>query len=161
MERDALVGRLFELVRESQRETDRFDQKVADYLGVTRTEGHCLDILEEFGSMTAGRLAELSHLTTGAITKIVDRLERAGHVSRTRDSGDRRRVIIDVTPSLRRLALELYAFPGPQLEKFKARFSDRDLEVLIDFFERGGEYAEARSARLDARIRKQSRSSGR
>ena len=82
MDRVALFGRLFEMVRQSQRENDRFDQAVADYLGVSRAEAHCLDVLEQFGPMTAGRLSELSRLTTGAITKVVDRLENAGYVSR-------------------------------------------------------------------------------
>ena len=154
MDRTALFGRLFELVRESQRQNDRFDQAVADYLGVSRTEAHCLDALEQFGPMTAGRLSELSHLTTGAITKVVDRLENAGYVSRARDPADRRRVIVDLTPKLRRLAGELYEIPEPLLAGFQAQFSERDLRVLIAYFERGSELADVRQARLASKIHK-------
>ncbi|MGO9151407.1 MAG: MarR family winged helix-turn-helix transcriptional regulator [Acidimicrobiales bacterium] len=154
MDRVALFGRLFELVRESQRQNDRFDQAVADYLGVSRTEAHCLDVLEQFGPMTAGRLSELSRLTTGAITKVVDRLENAGHVSRVRDPTDRRRVIVDLTPKLRRLAGKLYEIPEPLMAEFQAQFSERDLRVLIAYFERGSELADVRQARLASKIHK-------
>jgi len=154
MDRTALFGRLFELVRESQRQNDRFDQAVADYLGVSRTEAHCLDVLEQFGPMTAGRLSGLSRLTTGAITKVVDRLENAGYVSRARDPADRRRVIVDLTPKLRRLAGELYEIPEPLMAEFQTRFSERDLRVLIAYFERGSELAEVRRARLASKILK-------
>ena len=154
MDRVALFGRLFEMVRQSQRENDRFDQAVADYLGVSRTEAHCLDALEQFGPMTAGRLSDLSRLTTGAITKVVDRLENAGYVSRARDPADRRRVIVDLTPKLRRLAGELYEIPEPLMAEFQTRFSERDLRVLIAYFERGSELAEVRRARLASKILK-------
>ena len=154
MDRVALFGRLFELVRQSQRENDRFDQAVADYLGVSRAEAHCLDVLEQFGPMTAGRLSELSRLTTGAITKVVDRLENAGYVSRVRDPADRRRVIVDLTPKLRRLAGKLYEIPEPLMAEFQAQFSERDLRVLIAYFERGSELADVRQARLASKIHK-------
>ncbi|MGP8207804.1 MAG: MarR family winged helix-turn-helix transcriptional regulator [Acidimicrobiales bacterium] len=160
MDREALLGRLFELVRESQRQNDRFDQAVADYLGVSRTEAHCLDILDQFGPMTAGQLAELSGLTTGAITKVADRLEDAGYVSRARDPVDRRRVIVDLTPELRRLAGELYEIPEPLMADFQAQFSERDLRVLIAYFERGSELADVRQARLASKIHKYAGSSG-
>ncbi len=154
MDRVALFGRLFELDRESQRQNDRFDQAVADYLGVSRTEAHCLDVLEQFGPMTAGRLSELSRLTTGAITKVVDRLENAGYVSRVRDPADRRRVIVDLTPKLRRLAGKLYEIPESLMAEFQAQFSERDLRVLIAYFERGSELADVRQARLASKIHK-------
>jgi hypothetical protein len=66
--RPGLLGRLFELVRESQRRTDEFDQAVADFLSVSCTEARCLDVLHQAGPLTAGQYAEGTRLTTGAIT---------------------------------------------------------------------------------------------
>jgi len=149
-ERSALIGRLFEVVRDAQRRNDEFDQAVADYLGVSRTEARCLDILDQGGPMTAGQLAERSHLTTGAITKIVDRLAEQGYVVRSPDPDDRRRVIVDLVPRVRRLAAELYELPPPVMRDFQALFSERDLRVLITYFERGIELAALRVARLEA-----------
>jgi DNA-binding MarR family transcriptional regulator len=71
------------------------EQFVAEMIGVGRTEMRCLGLLERHGGrLTAGRLADLSHLTTGAITGVVDRLERAGLARREADPTDRRRVIV-------------------------------------------------------------------
>ena len=156
VDREALLGRLFQLVRESQRRNDGFDQAVADYLGVSRTEAHCLDILDEFGPISAGRLSVLSRLTTGAVTKVVDRLEAVGYVKRVSDPIDRRRVILDLTPKTRRLAANLYKAPEPLMTDFQAQFSDRDLQILISFFELGNELVDARSARLAKRVSKRS-----
>lgn len=71
---------------------------VAERLGLHPTAWECLSLLFEHGSMPAGRLAELTGLTTGSITGLVDRLESSGYVQRRRDPGDRRRVVVEVVP---------------------------------------------------------------
>src|SRR5213596_3844145 len=88
-----------------------FDHSVADYVGLDRTAYRCLDILDQEGPMTAGRLAERARISPGAMTTLLDRLERKGLARRTRDTEDRRRVLVEVTPELRRLARELYGSP--------------------------------------------------
>ena len=57
-----------------------------------------MDFLNMEGRMTAGRLAELTGLTTGAITGVIDRMEKAGFVRRERDDSDRRKVFIAPVP---------------------------------------------------------------
>ena len=70
-----------------------FNQAVADRLGLHPTDLQCLNLLTlEAGPVTTGRVAELTGLTTGSATRLVDRLERAGYVVRERDAEDRRRV---------------------------------------------------------------------
>jgi DNA-binding MarR family transcriptional regulator len=54
-------------------------------LGINRTDLRCLNIVDNQGPMTAGRLAELSGLTTAAVTTVLDRLERAGYARRVRN----------------------------------------------------------------------------
>ena len=49
-------------------------------------------------------LAAEAGLTTGAVTAVIDRLERAGYARRVRDDEDRRRVKVEVTPKLEQLA---------------------------------------------------------
>jgi DNA-binding MarR family transcriptional regulator len=72
-----------------------FHAVVGETLGVSPTDYKCLDLLMRADSMvTAGRLADMSGLTTGAITGVVDRLERAGYVRRLRDPNDRRRILV-------------------------------------------------------------------
>jgi DNA-binding MarR family transcriptional regulator len=57
-----------------------------------------LNIVESRGGLTAGELATAAGLTTGAITGVIDRLERAGYARRVRDSRDRRKISLEVTP---------------------------------------------------------------
>jgi predicted transcriptional regulator len=71
-----------------------FHETVASHLGMTAAEWKCLGLLREHGSTSASRLAKLSGFTTGAITGIVDRLERAGYVRREPHPTDRRSVIV-------------------------------------------------------------------
>lgn len=76
-----------------------FNQAVADHLGLHPTDLQCLNLLTlEGGPVTTGRVAELTGLTTGSATRLVDRLERAGYVVRQRDAADRRRVLVATVP---------------------------------------------------------------
>jgi DNA-binding MarR family transcriptional regulator len=135
-EKMELAFRLGNLVRESQRFVDITDDLVCELMGINRTDTRCLDILEQLGRMTAGALAQESGLSTGAITAVIDRLEKAGYAQRVADPADRRRVLVELTDKARALASELMGEPmaawaGPLLE----RYSERDLQLMIDFME--------------------------
>ena len=106
--REELVHAFIDAVRASQTAVDLVDEAVAEYLGIHRTDARCLDILDQEGPMTAGHLAERARISPGAMTTLLDRLERKGLARRTRDTEDRRRVLVEVTPELRRMARELY-----------------------------------------------------
>jgi len=71
-----------------------YEQVMADRLGLNRTDVIVLSLLGLRGPQTAGQLAEATGLTTGAVTGVIDRLERAGFARRAPDPGDRRRVIV-------------------------------------------------------------------
>src|ERR1700741_448260 len=75
-----------------------FAAAVAERAGISSSDMDCMDFLNLEGRITAGRLAELTGLTTGAITGVVDRLEKAGFVRRERDESDRRNVFIATVP---------------------------------------------------------------
>lgn len=76
-----------------------FNQALADHLRLHPTDLQCLNLLSlETGPVTTGRVAELTGLTTGSATRLVDRLERAGYVTRERDAEDRRRVLVTLVP---------------------------------------------------------------
>jgi DNA-binding MarR family transcriptional regulator len=158
--RPQLAGRLFGLVRESQRRTDEFDQAVAGFLSVSRTEARCLDVLHQAGPLAAGELAKRTRLTTSAITKITDRLAGMSYVRRASDPGDRRRVIVALTPKTHRLATSLYEVPDQAMAEFQRRFSDDDLRVLIRYYEYGLHMADLRMSRLQSRLRRRAPRTG-
>ena len=125
------------------------DHAAAEYLGLDDTAYRCLDILDQEGPMTAGRLAERGRLSPGATTALIDRLEGKGLARRTRDAEDRRRVLVEVGPELRHRAEELY---GPREEGAQALsvYTDEQLEFLIGFLRASVAYQEERMRRLDA-----------
>src|SRR3954453_12815280 len=96
--RAALLVELEEAMRRSSAQGVVFGQAVANVAGISGSGLECLDFLNLEGRVTAGRLAEVTGLTTGAITGVVDRLEKAGFVRRERDASDRRKVFIATVP---------------------------------------------------------------
>jgi DNA-binding MarR family transcriptional regulator len=129
------MRRLKEAVRGAQVASDLIDEAFCDFIGVNRTDGRCLDIVDQRGPMTAGDLAREVGLTTGAATAMVDRLVAAGLLDRSGDPHDRRKVLVNVTPEAKRLAAEVY---GPIVEAttpYVESLSDQDLLTIIQFLE--------------------------
>jgi DNA-binding MarR family transcriptional regulator len=152
-ERERLQAELSNEVRGNQRATDVVDELVCQLLGVNRTDARCLDILDQDGSMSAGDLAAASRLTTGAITAVIDRLERAGYARRVPDPSDRRRVLVELTPKAYASAMELMVEPYKELyAPLAARYSDDDLRLLIDFTRQGRELQERHAEWLRERL---------
>ena len=79
----------------------RFRLAAAERLGVGATDVDALVLLDTAGALAAGRIAEAMAITTGAVTGLIDRLERAGYVQRTRHETDRRQVLIEIAPARR------------------------------------------------------------
>jgi DNA-binding MarR family transcriptional regulator len=130
-----LIEALQTASRVSVSQTVFFHQVVAARLGVHTTDLTCLNLLELHGPLTAGQLADKAGLTKGgAITAALDRLEAAGLVTRDRDPGDRRRLIVRVPPE----AVERIApmMPGDVWAELYARYSDKELALVLDFTER-------------------------
>jgi DNA-binding MarR family transcriptional regulator len=129
------MERLFYEMRRAEAATAAFDNAANEALGVNGTDARCLDIVQnEGGSLTAGRLAELSGLTTAAVTAVIDRLERAGYAKRVRDEYDRRRVNVELTPKLLERAEAIW---GPMAELGRAelgKLSMDELRLLEQYF---------------------------
>jgi len=136
-------------VRRSQVATDRFDDSVADALGINRTDMRCLDILEREGPLPAGRLAESAGLSTGAMTTALDRLEAAGYAHRVRDGVDRRRVLVEITPKVAKLTMRYYAEHAAMGASLYDRYTAAELELLVEFVRRGREFNERRAAEVE------------
>ena len=110
--------------------------------------------------MTAGQLATAAHLTSGAVTAVLDHLEEAGFVRRVRDAADRRRVLIEVMPDLLARSMPIY---GPIIEdgaRAMARYSDEQLETILDFMLQSRDLLERNTIRvldlIEARDRERS-----
>ena len=137
----------------SQNATDALDEAAAAYLGINRTDARALDVIERLGRVSAGELAREMHLTTGAVTTVVDRLERAGYARRVPDPTDRRRVIVEATPAIKRLAAEFYGTREQAVAAFDP-YTDEQLELLLNFTRRGIEWNQQRIERMQAELAK-------
>lgn len=137
-EREALLRSLAREARQYSTSTVLFHQLIAERLGLNPTDHKVAEILSRTGPQTAGELAEHTGLTTGAITGVVDRLERAGFVRRDRDPEDRRRVIVQPVwgEEVERKVGGLFASLQASFAEICNSYSDAEMRVILDFMER-------------------------
>lgn len=132
MSRGQVIGRLLVEARDLSADFDKLSQAVAEKIGLTSTELLALDLIASGTNVTAGHLARELHLTTGAITGLIDRMERDGYARRRADPTDRRRVFVTATPKETKLS-ELFAPLARGVRNAVAGYTDAELDTLIDF----------------------------
>ena len=153
MNREETIRIIVERFREMSTETVMFHQAVADELGLYITDHKCMDIIHRFGAMPAGRLGEMTGLTTGAITGMIDRLEKAGYVRRTNDPKDRRRTIVEPVRN-KKLEKKLETIFTPfheKIHKLLSSYSASELAFLLDVLTKSIELTREESKRLRSR----------
>jgi DNA-binding MarR family transcriptional regulator len=116
---------------------DAVDTAVAAVLGVNRTDLRILGLVLEAGTIAASPLAAAAALSPAATSTAIQRLAAAGHLTRRVDEQDRRRVIVALTPATAALLAKLYDPIGHAGHRELARYSDAELEVIVDFLHRG------------------------
>jgi DNA-binding MarR family transcriptional regulator len=151
-----LYEELIDEVRRSQNATARFDNAVADAVGLNRTDTSCVDVIHREGRVTAGRLAEQTGLSSGAMTTALDRLERAGFARRVRDPGDRRRVLVELTPKAAEMQ-QFYREHAAYAERLYHRHTIEQLELLLHFVRDGREFNDRHAIELERRNRERER----
>jgi DNA-binding MarR family transcriptional regulator len=153
LDSDAIEAALDRAMRETSAQSVLFSQAVADRVGMNPTDLESLDILARNGPMTAGRLAEMTGLTTGAITGLIDRLERRGYARRQPHPTDRRSVIVQpLVENAERDLGPAYATMREAMAALMARYSDEDLTTILDFMTRAGTVTAEQIARLRSEV---------
>jgi DNA-binding MarR family transcriptional regulator len=147
---DELVAALGEAVRANQATVDAFDEATAQKFGVNRTDLRCLDLLmgELGGEATPGQLGTRLGLTTGSVTAMIDRLAKLGYVTRSPDPSDRRKVVVRPTDTILDKSREIYSPIVAGGMELLAKYSDEELELLIDFQVRSRAMQEEQLKRL-------------
>ena len=126
-DRGDILEALNHAMRRSGAQGSLFSQAVAARVGISASDFECLDLVILESAVTPGRLAEASGLTTGAVTGVIDRLERAGFVRRAPDPTDRRRVLVRPVPDGVRVIGPYYKSLVTQLN---AILGDLDTDAL-------------------------------
>lgn len=139
------------LMRELRHFSDQdvlFNQALAERMGLNLTDLTCLSILERSGSATAGRLAEMTGLTSGAVTGLIDRLEKAGWVRRVRNPNDRRHVIIEWIPERAVDFDKALVTAERETVELVESYTEEQRELLQDFLVRAGGVLRDEASRL-------------
>jgi DNA-binding MarR family transcriptional regulator len=132
-----------------------YAQAVAQALGLGAIDFFGLNVITLTGSMTAGQLAERTGLTTGAATRLIDRLEQAGFARRVRDTRDRRRVYVELVPE-RQHEIDAVLEPGrARLGELFMSYDAAQVSVLLDYFTRATPILRELTAHMDTIEREQ------
>jgi DNA-binding MarR family transcriptional regulator len=134
--RAELLKQLEETLRKVGAQSVLLSDTVAKLVGVNSTDLECLDLLEMAGPTTAGRLAEHAGLTTGAMTAVIDRLERAGFARRLRDAEDRRCVRVEALSRNFKHVSGLYRRLAESTARLHEDYDDRQLTLVVDYLTR-------------------------
>jgi DNA-binding MarR family transcriptional regulator len=125
------------LLRRLTVELDAVGQRFAHLHDLGRTDVRALvaimDAARRGDAMTAGRLGAAVELRSASVTALLDRLERVGHVRRVRDPEDRRRVVLEMSPSAMAAGGEFFGGLQRDLLAAMAGYSDDELAVVGRF----------------------------
>jgi len=123
---------LYELRQNSARAV-MLHQLVSEKLGLNATDHKCLDFLNRTGPVTAGQLAQLTGLTTGAVTNVIDRLEQAGYVTRDKDPNDRRRVVVKPAEGRTAQISPLFQSVMQATLQILSRYDEQQTDLILEF----------------------------
>jgi DNA-binding MarR family transcriptional regulator len=157
--RSDLLQKLWDLGRKMSTRTVFLHQAIAQSVGLNATDTKCIDLIlrDPDGSMTAGRLSDMTGLTTGAITHILDRLEKRKFVERSRDKQDRRKVFIRLRQESLAPLIPKYEAIGHAYMSLLDRYSDKDLQLICDYLDETCEVSERELGKLIAANRVKNR----
>ncbi len=138
-----------------------YHQALASKVGLNPTDLKCAGLLLETGAITSGELGELVGLTTGAITGVIDRLEKFGLVERIKDPTDRRKVVVQVISDqarmgqlasdptqLQEMASAFGALGEASSRLMSTRYNNKELALILDFVETATQLMREQTAQL-------------
>ncbi|MEC1435851.1 MarR family transcriptional regulator [Bacillus spizizenii] len=146
--RSELEKTAVQLFRKLGTRTVLFHQAAAQALGLFPTDLKSADILNEAGPMTAGELGKKTGLSTGSVTALVDRLEKAGYVAREKDPNDRRRVIIVPLNASKKHVKDLFRSLSESTMDLCREYTEEELELIFSFVGKAADIVEEELKRL-------------
>src|SRR5687768_12203455 len=149
--RKELFEELTTAFRHYQRAIDAHDEAASALMGVNRTDARVLDLLQEHQRLSAGEIASVAGLSSGAVTGVLDRMERAGYLRRVADATDRRRVLVEATPKLHQTAQEIFGGIAARGDKLLSTYSDDELALMARAVRGVTEVTDEYAAELRAR----------
>ncbi len=115
---------------------DLLDEGVAETFGIKRGDLRAMEVVSRRGRLTAGQLAAELGVTTGAVTGLIDRMERIGYFRREHDPSDRRKVVVLLTPKAKARERRAFGGLGREMGRMLTRYRLDELAFLADFLRR-------------------------
>lgn len=148
MDRETAAESVVKALRRVNFQGSIFGQSVAIRLGLSESDVDALELLIDTGAATAGKLAEVMGLTTGAVTRVIDRLEQSGYVRRSTDPADRRRVVVEIVPEKIGTLESMMGSLERAAEGEVGRYSTDQIATINDFLGRMANLTQTEAARL-------------
>jgi DNA-binding MarR family transcriptional regulator len=134
--RRRLTAAIRESLRELRIQLSLLNHQVGARVELRDVDLDCLDLISRYGPLSPSALARRAGLHPATMTGILDRLERAGWVSRDRDPSDRRAVVVRALRDRGTELFRLYGGMNTSIDQICAGYSDDQLELLADFLRR-------------------------
>ncbi len=145
-----MIKRVMLAGRENATNSMLFHQGIAHILGLHVPDMRCLELIARRGPTNPSELAKLTGLTTGAVTVLIDRLEKAGLVQRKPDENDRRKTVLATTTRAKKLMLPLYEPMARGMAKLLSQYSKDELTAIEKFFIETKEFWREESEKLSS-----------
>ena len=151
--REELLKRLSDLGRRLSTQTVFLHQAIAQSAGLNATDTKCVDLIlcHPQEQLTAGALSAMSGLSSGAMTHVLDRLEKGRFIERVRDQNDRRKVYVRVRLESVKPLLPKYEEIGKAFTDVAAKYTEKEIELICDYMEASGRIAERELEKLTSR----------
>ncbi len=148
--RTEILSRLWDLGRKLSTLTVFLHQAIAQSFGLNATDTKCIDVIlsHSAGSVTAGQLSDVTGLTTGAITHILDRLEKRGFIERVRDTRDRRKVFVRVKMEKLAPFFPKYEAIGKAHMALAEEYGTKELQLISEYMQKSYEVSERELAKM-------------
>ena len=148
--RAQLIKDIIVAIQDEQTQNAFLSNAIAERLGVTSTELEVLGTLVIRGALSAGDLARRTGLTSGAITRLIDRLAERGVVRRLPDPADRRRVLVEITPSALRASEPFYGPIAKEGAALLEQRTEKELDVILEYLRVNYEFTKRHTERVEA-----------
>ena len=125
-------------------------RRISGHLDLKDTDLQCLDLIDAQGPLSPSTLARLAGLHPATMTGVIDRLERGGWVTRERDPGDRRGVLLRALRGRRQDVLRLASGMNAEVARICAGYEDRDLQTIARFLRQTATAGRTAITQLDA-----------
>ena len=128
---------------------DLLDHAVAAAFGIGRTDLRAMEVISRSGPRTAGELATELALTTGAVTALIDRMEKADYFKRSRSTTDRRQVVIELTSHAKRREASVFGPLAKESAKMIGRFTGEERIIIAEFLRLAKQVSDEARSRIE------------